>query len=146
MPFGLCNAPATFQRLIDLVLAGLQWSHCLVYLYDIIILGRTFTEHLANIQLVLGRLHQAGLKWQPKKCEFLQHKVHYLGHIVSDKGVAADPTETEKVATWPTPTTIKEVQQFLGFAGLPSFYPEFCQDSQASASADRTSCSVQMDA
>ena len=67
MPFGLCNALATFQQLMDLVLAGLQWSHCLVYLDDIIILGRTFTEHLANIELVLGRLHQAGLKLQAKK-------------------------------------------------------------------------------
>ena len=87
--------------------------------------SRTFTEHLANIQLVLGRLHQAGLKLQPKKCEFLQHKVHYLGHIVSVKGVAVDPTKTEKVATWPTPTTIKEVQQFWGFAG---YYRRFIQN------------------
>ena len=142
MPFGLCNAPVTFQLLMALVLAGLQWSHCLVYLDDIIVLGRTFTEHLANFQLVLGRLHQAGLKSQPKKCEFLQHKVHYLGHIVSDKGVAADPTKTEKVATWPTPTTIKSSAVF-GICGiLPSFYPEFCPDSQASASAVTTSCSI----
>ena len=62
MPFGLCNAPATFQRLMDLVLAGLQWPHCLVYLDDVIILGATFQEHLANLQSVFERLRQAGLK------------------------------------------------------------------------------------
>ena len=56
MPFGLCNAPATFQRLMDLVLAGLQWSHCLVYLDDVIVIGRSFTEHLQNLQAVFKRL------------------------------------------------------------------------------------------
>ena len=65
MPFGLCNAPATFQRLIDLVLAGLQWSHCLVYIDDVVILGRNFEEHLQHLQQVFDRLRQAGLKLKP---------------------------------------------------------------------------------
>ena len=125
MPFGLCNAPATFQRLMDLVLTGLHWSHCLVYLDDVIILGRSFTDHLANLQEVLRRFRQAGLKLQPKKCKFLQHKVQFLGHIVSNEGVAADPSKMEKVVTWPTPRTTKEVQQFLGFAG---YYRRFIRD------------------
>ena len=72
MHFGLCNAPATFQRLMDLVLAGLQWSHCLVYLDDVIILDKTFSEHLASLNQVFDRLRQAGLKLQPKKCHLLQ--------------------------------------------------------------------------
>ena len=82
MPFGLCNAPATFQRLMELVLAGLQWSHCLIYLDDII-LGSNFDDHLKNLQLVFKRLLEAGLKLQPKKCAFLREMVAYLGHIVS---------------------------------------------------------------
>ena len=94
MPFGLCNAPATFQRLMDLVLAGLQWSHCLVYLDDVIILGKTFEEHLVNLPIVFERLRQAGLKLQPRKCAFLQCEVRYLGHIVSDEGVAANTSES----------------------------------------------------
>ena len=91
MPFGLSNAPATFQCLMDLVLAELQWSQCLVYLDDVIILGRIFSEHLANLNLVFGCLWEAELKLQPRKCNSLRHEVAYLGQVVSDKGVAADP-------------------------------------------------------
>ena len=122
MPFGLCNATATFQRLMDLVLAGLQWSHCLVYLDDVIVLVKTFTEHLENLRTVFARLREAGLKLKPTKCAFLQPRVQYLGHIVSRDGVTPDPAKVEKVAKWPTPTTTKEVQRFLGFA---SYYRRF---------------------
>jgi len=62
MPFGLCNAPSTFQRLMDLILAGVQWSQCLVYLDDIIVIGHTFTEHLQNLGIVLQKLREAGLQ------------------------------------------------------------------------------------
>ena len=125
MPFGLCNAPAMFQRLMDLVLVGLQWSHCLVYIDDVIVIGRDFEGHLQNLQAVFQRLHQAGLKLQLRKCSFFQSEVSYLGHIVSRDGIAADPTKVEKVANWPVPTTTKEVQQFLGFAG---YYRRFVKD------------------
>ena len=79
MPFGLSNAPATFQRLMDLVLAKLQWSECLVYLDDVIVLGRSFEEHLTNLQSVLKQLRQAGLRLKLSKCSFFQHQVKYLG-------------------------------------------------------------------
>lgn len=69
MPYGLCNAPVTFQCLMDLVLADLNWSHCLVYLDDIIILGRSFREHLDNLQAVFSHLREAGLKLKPPKYE-----------------------------------------------------------------------------
>ena len=72
MPFGLCNGPATFQRLMDLVLAGLQMSQCLVYIDDVIVVGRTFDEHLSNLQEVFERVRRAGLKLKPSKCSFLQ--------------------------------------------------------------------------
>ena len=77
MPFGLCNAPATFQRLMDLVLSG-----TLVYLDDIIILGTTFKDHLCNIQSVLQSLCKAGLKLKPSECSFFKERVNYLGHII----------------------------------------------------------------
>ena len=125
MTFGLCNAPATFQRLMDLVLCGLQWSCCLVYLDDIIILGSTFKEHICNIKNVLQRLREAGLKVKPVKCSFFQEEVHYLGHIISRQGVAPDVSKIEKILSWPKPTSTKDVQQFLGLAG---YYRRFIKD------------------
>ena len=83
MPFGLCNAPATFQRLMDLILAGVQWSTCLVYIDDIVIPGRTSEEHMGNLRVVLQKLREAGLRLKPSKCSFFQRQVGYLGHIVS---------------------------------------------------------------
>ena len=113
MPFGLCNAPATFQRLMDLVLAGVQWSHCLVYLDDIIVVGRSFHDHLQNLSVVLQRLKEANLRLKSAKCSFCKTQVSYLGHIVSRQGVATDVDKTSKVFT---PTTISEVQKFLRLA------------------------------
>jgi hypothetical protein len=122
MPFGLCNAPATFQRLMDLILAGLSWSQCLVFIDDIIILGSTFIHHLHNLQAVFQCLRQANLKLHPKKCSLLRHQVKFLGHIVTRDGVSADPCKVEKVVNWPVPTSTKEIQQFLG---LSSYYRRF---------------------
>ena len=95
MPFGLCNAPATFQRLMDRVLGGLKWSSCLVYFDDIIIVGSTFDDHLRNIGSVLMRLRGAGLKLKPAKCIFCQQQVSFLGHVVSSRGISTDPSKTE---------------------------------------------------
>ena len=125
MPFGLCNAPASFQHLMDLVLTGLQWSQCLVYLDDIIILGRSFDERIRNLGTVFKRLLEAGLRLKPSKCAFFRSEVQYLGHIISREGVATDPSKVAKVATWPVPTSKREVQQFLGFA---NYYRRFIRD------------------
>ena len=120
MPFGLCNAPATFQRLMNLILSGLQWSSCLVYLDDIIVHGKNFEDHLYNLELVFDRIKEAGLKVKPTKCSFFKEQVKYLGHIVSKHGIATDPDndpdKTTKVQSWPVPQSIREVQQFLGLA------------------------------
>ena len=125
MPFGLCNAPATFQRLMDLILAGVQWSTCLVYIDDIVIPGKTPGEHMCNLRVVLQKLREAGLRLKPSKCSFFQRQVSYLGHIVSREGVATDPAKTEKVAAWPCPTSVTEVQRFLGLA---SYYRRFIRN------------------
>ena len=122
MPFGLCNAPATFQRLMNTTLAGLLWSACLVYLDNIIIIGRTFEAHLQNIAQVFERLRQAGLKLQPAKWTFCRESVAFLGHIVSRDGVTTDPEKTEKVLAWPTPTCQRDVQQFLGLANYHRWF------------------------
>ena len=92
------------------------WPSCLVYIDDIIIMGRSFEEHLHHLQQVLDCLKSAGLKIQPSKCHFLQKKVNFLGHIVSAEGVSPDPSKTSRVKEWPTPNSVLEVQQFLGLA------------------------------
>ena len=132
MPFGLCNAPATFQRLMDLVFAGVQWSHYLVYLDDIIVVRRSFHDHLQNLSVVLQRLKEANLRHKPAKCSFYKTQVSYLGHIVSRQGVAiTDVDKISKVSNWPTPTTISEVQKFLGLA---SYHRRFVKNYATIAS------------
>ena len=127
MPFGLCNAPATVQRLMNLVLAGIQWKNCLVYRDDLLIIGKSFEEHLQNLQLVFDRLRRAGLKLKPFKCTVCQKEVTYLGHVLSSDGIATNPSKTDKVrGNWPLPTSQREVKQFLG---LVSYYRRFIKKS-----------------
>ena len=114
MPMGLKNAPSTFQRLMDLVLSGLLYEACLVYLDDIIIFSRTLPEHLQRVEMVLERLSSAGLKLKPSKCQFLQVKAGFLGHVVSADGIATDPEKTEAISQWPTPRNVHEIRMFFG--------------------------------
>ena len=83
MPFGLCNAPATFCRLMEQVLADICWSKCLLYLDDIVAFGTDFDVAYKNLQAVFTRLRKANLKLKPKKCMLFSQKVEYLGHEVS---------------------------------------------------------------
>ena len=135
MQFGLCNALATFQRFMDLVLSGLQWSNCLVYIDDIIVMGKTFQEHLKNMEQVFACIREAGLNVKPDKCFFLCEQVRYLGH--SKNGIEADPEKTTKAKHWSLPRNVKEVKQFLGF---PEIYQELCRNCQAITQADRVEC------
>lgn len=122
MPFGLCNAGATFERLMEKVLSNLSWKICMVYLDDIIILSQTFDEHIINLKQVFHRLKGANLKMNPKKCYLLQKQVSFLGHIVDENGVATDPSKIESVINWPTPSSVKNIRSFLG---LCSYYRKF---------------------
>ncbi|GFW55987.1 retrovirus-related Pol polyprotein from transposon 412 [Trichonephila clavipes] len=106
MPFGLCNAPATFERLMETVLKGLTFEACLIYLDDVIIGGRTFEEHLQNIRKVLSKLSDANLKLNPSKCKFFQKEVNYLGHIISAEGVRTDPEKVSAVKNWKRPENL----------------------------------------
>jgi uncharacterized membrane protein len=91
MPFGLANSPATFERLMEVVLSGLQWERCLVYLDDVIVFGKTLQEQLTNLTTVFTRFREANLKLKPKKCALFEDEVAYLGHIVSEHGIKCDP-------------------------------------------------------
>jgi len=113
--FGLCNAPASFQRAMYLVLAGLTWESVLAYIDDLVIIGRDFWDHYKNLQNVLERFEKYDLKFKPKKCALYQTETKFLGHIVSQKGVGVDPANIQAVQIWPTPTSVKEVESFLGF-------------------------------
>ena len=124
LPFGCCNGPPTFQRLMEHVLAGLQWKICLLYLDDIIIFSKTFEDHVEQLGQVLKRIGEAGLKVAPKKCHFFQSEVNFLGHIVTKDGVATDPSKTQCVKDWPQPKNVKEVRQYLGLCAYYRRYVE----------------------
>ena len=100
MPFGLCNAPGTFQRLMEQVLSGLHWRTCLIYIDDVIAYSPTFEEHVVRLREVIGRFRGAGLKLKPSKCELFKTRVKYLGHVVSAKGVEVDLEKVEAVVNW----------------------------------------------
>jgi hypothetical protein len=125
MPFGLCNAPATFQRVMEIALAGLQWTTCLIYLDDVLIFGRNFQEQVTRIEAVLEKIKAAGLKLKPSKCHLLQKEVGFLGHVLSAKGIRPAPDNVEKILNWEPPKTVKEVQSFLGMA---NYYRRFIKD------------------
>ena len=131
MPFGLCNAPSTFERLMETVLQGLQWRSCLVYLDDIVIFGRSEDELIARMDEVFTRLGRAGLKLKPRKCKFFARETEYLGHVVSEAGVAVSPDKITAITEWPVPTSVTEVRSFLGTA---SYYRRFVQDFATVAS------------
>jgi hypothetical protein len=99
MPFGLTGAPQTFEHLMELVLAGLQWNTVVIYLDDVIILGKNFEDTLANLETVFSRFQKANLKLKPKKCKFFQESVEFLGHIVGRDGISCDPSRCSEKLT-----------------------------------------------
>ena len=122
MPFGLCNAPSTFQRLMNKVFAKEINSFILVYLDDILIFSRSIGEHWDHLNIALERLHRAKLYGRLHKCEFLKDKVDYLGFEVSKEGIHASPEKLKAVLDWPRPQSVHDVRSFLGLA---SYYRKF---------------------
>ena len=114
MPFGLCNDPATFERLMASVVRGLTYNAFLVYFDDVIVIGCTFQEQLRNLRKVFRRLREAQLKLNPAKCHLFRKEVRYLGQIISPSEVTTDPKKLKAVKSWPRPKHKHQLRSFLG--------------------------------
>ena len=123
MTFELCNASATFQRLMEQVLYDLNNKICAIYLDDILIWSSSLDEHLERLDAVFKRLTEAGLKLKSSKCIFFKDKVGYLGYVISSNGVETDPSKIDAVTSWETPKN--GIRKFLEFTG---YYRRFVKD------------------
>lgn len=125
MPFGLHSAGATFQRLLDKIIGPELEPRAFAYLDDLILVSKTFDEHLELLREVFGRLRDAGLRLNPSKCHFCKTELRYLGHIINDQGIGTDPEKVAAVRNFPQPTNVKSLRSFLGLA---SWYRRFVRD------------------
>ena len=131
MPFGLRNAPGSFQRMILDVLKGFSRSSVIVYIDDILILSEDFESHRILVEKVLTTLGDHGLKIKPRKCEFFSNSVDYLGHTISSDGLTKPKKFIDKVNDYPKPKTVRQLQEFLGFANFQrKFVPHFSEIAQ----------------
>ena len=122
MPFGLCNAPAMFQRLMQNCLGELNLTYALIYLDDIVVFSDTEKEHVKRLAAVFECFHEHGLKLKPSKCEFFKEEINYLGHRVSANGMIPGTDNLDGIAAMAPPTTATGIRQFLGATG---FYRRF---------------------
>jgi hypothetical protein len=122
MPFGLCNAPATFQRAINDALFDYLDKFCTAYLDDVLVYSKSLSEHKQHVRLVLKRLKDRGFYVDPKKSEFHKSSVKFLGMFITTEGIRMDPEKVQAIQDWQMPTTAPEVLSFLGFTG---FYRQF---------------------
>lgn len=125
MPFGLKNAPSTFQRVMDNVLQDLQGKVCLCYMDDIIIFSTSLQEHMESLGKVFTKLKEANLKIQIDKSEFLHKEISFLGHLVTSEGVKPNLDKIKVIKTFPLPRTEKQIKSFLGLVG---YYRKFIRD------------------
>lgn len=127
MAFGLTNAPATQQRLVDFLFYGPEFEHkVFIFIDDIIIIASSFQEHISLLTRVLEKLKQANLTINYEKSQFFKEKLKYLGYIVDSNGLHADPEKVESILNYPSPTNRKEVRRFLGTASwYRRFIPNF---------------------
>ena len=125
MPYGLCNAPALSERLMERVLAGLQSKICLVYIDDIIVHGSTVDELASRLQQVFDRLRNAGLKLKPCKCHLIKRSVEFLGHVVTENGITTCTEKVKRLQSWPILASVTELRSFLR---LCSYYRRFIRN------------------
>ena len=130
LPFGLANGPATYARLVKLVLQGIPTSVALPYLDDVIVHSPNVLQHFQDLGQVFASYRKAGLKLQPAKCQLFRKQIDYLGHTVSKDGIAPLAKYIEVIKTWPIPTTRHETRAFLGKVG---YYRRFIKDFAAKA-------------
>ena len=125
LPFGLCNAPSTFQRMMNEILSDYLMKFVKVYLDDIVIHSKTAEEHLSHIRQVFERLRQHKLFCKKEKCFFGRKSVEYCGYVVSEAGIATQPEKVKAIQNWPRPTDVKDIRSFIGLTG---FYNRFIPD------------------
>jgi hypothetical protein len=130
MPFGLCNAPSTFQAAMNLIFAPFLRQFVIVFFDDILIYSPTFDTHLQHLETVFQCLQSNDYCLKRSKCVFAQNSIEYLGHIVSDEGVGPDPSKISAMKDWPVPTNVKQLRGFLGLTG---FYRKFVKNYAAIA-------------
>ena len=129
VPFGLAQAPAYFQLLMNKVLKGLQFA--MTYLDDIIIFSQDESQHLEHLEIVFSHLWEAGLKMKCSKCDFFKSEIHYLGHLISPEGISPLPNKLDSIKHMPAPNSTKEIKQFLGLTGYyRKFVPRFADISR----------------
>ncbi|KAL7865827.1 hypothetical protein SRHO_G00110740 [Serrasalmus rhombeus] len=116
LSFGLCNAPATFERLIEKVLAEIPQQECLVYLDDILVHGSSFKAALMSLRRTLQKIAAAGLKLHPDKCCFMRRELEFLGHRIGGEGISPMEEKVQVVQDWPTPSNLRELKSFIGLA------------------------------
>src|SRR5256885_2232550 len=125
LPFGLTNSPATFQRLLNVVLAEHLHDFCLVYIDDIVVISNTIEQHEEHLAKVFTALRKAGLLLKHSKCVFAQKEIKYLGHLVSNEGIRPDPEKIQKIRDFPVPRDKKELMIFLG---MGHYYARYFKD------------------
>ena len=129
VPFGLAQAPAYFQLLMNKVLKGLKFA--MTYLDDIIIFSENELQHLEHLEIVFSCLQEAGLKMKHSKCDFFKSEIHYLGHLISPEGISPLPNKLDCIKHMPAPKDVKEIKQFLGLTGYyRKFVPRFTDISR----------------
>ena len=129
VPFGLAQAPAYFQLLMNKVLKGLNFA--MTYLDDIIIFSENESQHLEHLETVFSQLREAGLKMKHSKCGFFKSEIHYLGHLISPEGISPLPNKLDRIKHMPVPKNTKEIKQFLGLTGYyRKFVPRFTDISR----------------
>ena len=117
MPFGLCNAPATFQQLMQNCMGELNFTYCLIYLDDLIVFSWMAEEHLHRLHVVVNHLREYNLKLKPSKCSFFREEINYLAHQVSKQGIWPSNTNIKAIAEYALPQTYTELSIFLGLMG-----------------------------
>lgn len=126
MPFGLHSAPATFQRLLDIIIGPEFEPRAFAYLDDLVLVSKTFSEHMLLLKQVFKRLQDAGLQINPEKCQFCRTELKYLGHVINAQGVQTDPDKVKAIEKLSAPKTVKQVRSFLGVASwYRRFIPKF---------------------
>ena len=130
LPFGISTAPSIFQRAMDFVLSGLKYEKCLVYIDDIIIYSKDFEQHMKDIEMVLDRLNSFDMTVKITKCDFAAPSLEFLGHELDKDGIRPSTSHVKDIMNWPRPTTVAEVQKFLGLAG---YFRKFVKDFSAIA-------------